>query len=468
MIENEILQDTKLIQLLTSLLQFTDVYKKTDSIEEVFVQELNIFNSVKKKKEFEGKFSNLLNGFLLYYHRESMFPSAQCISKLFFLELKNNSDEKNILQNVINGVGNFNLLEDSIVIHPLADFGFQTAGWDLYFSKTTKSIFFHLNNFIIFPQANNFNLAIDNVKSALKKFGIKNPKISKNLFEHYIKSRNTKWFMQNPLLIQKIQQSSASYYENQSHIVRLLEKQFILIYLTKCLSEYNKISSTNDLFSTNYTNNFQTHDEHHYFIVSKNKRNSMYEPECIPRHYKLSRIFDTFRLNIDLPLNFSTVDMKRIMKLNKFLTELFQKLYNKEFQNLNIIRRSLGYFVRSYQSEYYEDKVMFLCIAYEILLGEKVLNDISGHISNNINILLKGKNYNVSKFKDFYSSRSGVTHEGKVRDCDLEYCQYLYLEILEAVMHLFNSGTAIWNLDYLKIYKSKIQQIKLGFTFEIK
>ena len=469
MFTDEILKDKSILNLLKSLLIYKDMYSKISSIEEVFIQELNLFSSKDKENEFDGKFSSLLNKILLFYHKESLFPSAQFISELIFLELKNNTDENIILRNLINGIESSNLIENSIVIHPLSDFGFETAGWDIFFSKTIKSFYFDLKSFIIFPQANNINIAINNVKTALKKFGIKNPKVSKDLFDHYLRSRKTNWFVQNPLLIQKIQQFSSTYYENQFHIVRLLEKQLILTYLTKCLSEHNKLSTSNDyLFSTNYTNNFQTYDEHHYFIVYKNLKTNVYEPECIPRHYKLSRIFDTFKLNIELPLNFGIVDKKRIIKLNDFITDIFQKLYSKEFANLNLIRRSLGYFVRSYQSEYQEDKIMFLCIAYEILLGENVKEDISGHISNNIALLLKGTNYESSKFKDFYSSRSGIAHEGKIRSCDLGYCQFLYFKIIEEIMKLYQSGINIWESNYLNLYKKEFQKKKIGFIFDTK
>lgn len=468
MLKNDLIKDKKVLSLIKSLLAYKDLYNKINSIEEIFIFELNLFPSIKKQNEFEGKFSNLLNRILLYYHKESLFPSAQYISELLFLELKNNSNEVDILNNLINSIETNNLLEDSIVIHPLADFGFETVGWDLFFSKTIKSFSFNLNNFIIFPQANSLKGAIKNVKTALKKFGITNPKLKVDLFEHYLRSRKTNWFIQNPLLIQRIQQSSSGYYENQFHIVRLLEKQLIITYLTKCLSEHNKISVSKDIFSTNLTNNFQTYDEHHYFIVYKNIKTLEYEPDCIPRHYKLSRIFDTFRLNIELPLNFSKSDKNRISKLDIFLTDIFQKLYLDEFNNLNLLRRSLGYFVRSYQSEYQEDKIMFLCIAYEILLGENVKNDISGHISNNILLLLKGKNYDVSKFKDFYSSRSGIAHEGTIRTCDLEYCQYLYFIIIEEIMKLYNSGINIWQKDYLTEYKKNYQNKKIGFVFDTK
>lgn len=464
---NEIKKDKNILSLIKGLLSFSTVYQNINSIEEIFITEFNLFSSIEKQNEFEGKFTNLMNRFLLYYHKNSLFPSGQYISELFFQEFKNNTDEKTILNNVINTIETFNLLENSIVIHPISDFGFQTAGWDIYFSKNVKEFSFSLKNFIVFPQANNIEVAINNVKTALKKFGIKNPKINKELFEHYLRSRNTNWFIRNPLLIQRIQQSSSGYYENQFHIVRLLEKQLILLYITKCLSEHNQVSTSTNIFSTNYTNNFQTYNEHHYFIVYKNNEKD-YEPDCIPRHYKLSRLFDTFRLNIELPLNFNQKDKKRINKLDKFITDIFQKLYLKEYKELNLIRRSLGYFVRSYQSEYQEDKIMFLCIAYEILLGEKEDSFISGHISNNITTLLKGKNYDVSKFKAFYSSRSGIAHEGNIRECDLEYCQFLYFEIIEAIMKLYNSGIEIWKPNFITDYKNNLQKTKIGFVLDTK
>jgi len=466
-------ENKKLLNLIKSILVYEKPFLMT-CFEATMIEENKCFDSEEEEKKFNGLFSNIISNFLRPYYKHKLFPSATFMFDLFFFEIKeckNNSKgktEKSILERVINNIEIFKLLEDTLVIHPLADFGFQNIGGSLYFSKSINNIYFSLSDFIVFPQANNLKKALKNIQIAMRHFKLPTIGLSKELFEHYQRSRNTKWLVKNPIIIHRIKQSYEGYYENQYFIIKQLEMNLSLTYLTKCLSENNKLEDKRFLNTTN-TNNFQTYDEFHYFILSLNNSTNKYEPNCIPRHYKLSRLFDTFKLNITLPLNFNNTDKKKINKISYFLNKIYCSIYeSNNNENYHIFRRSLGYFVRSYQAEYYEDSILFLSIAFEMLLGEKVKENISGHIANIILFLKKGNCNDVIEFKKLYASRSGVAHEGNSRECDLQYCQYLYFEIFLCIIEIEEKGIKINCQTFLTDYINNICHRKLKLIPELK
>ena len=183
----------------------------------------------------------------------------------------------------------------------------------------------------------------------------------------------------------------------------------------------------------------------------------------------MSRFFDTFKLNITIPLNFNKKDRKKVLEISKFMDKIYSLLYSsKENNNHYIIRRSLGYFVRSYQTEYYADSVLFLCIAFEMLLGEKISENIEAHIVNIILFLKKGNENDKKEFKNLYSSRSGVAHEGDPRKCDIQYCRYLYFEIFYKIVKLEQKGVDLSKKSYLSEYINNVFTSKLKFIPDIK
>ncbi len=469
---NEIKANKKIPGLIGKLLDFSKPYELED-LESTLIPEYGCFETEADEKKYFGIFNTLVGEFLKYYYKKHLFPSSQYIYEIFFYEIKDNLSKKgntslpsSILNNVINDIEKYHLISDSLIIHPLSDFGFNNAGARLYFTKQTSKIYFRLSDFIIFPQANSLKVALENIKIAMKHFKLSTTKISKDLFEHYQRSRNTKWLINNPILIHHIKQSYTGYYENQYFIVKQLELHLSLLYLSKCISEKRSIEKTS-LYDTNRTNNFQTYDEYHYFILNKNKE--QYEPQCIPRHSKLSRLFDTFRLNIIMPQNLINTDKNTIHKIEIFLTEIYSRIYSSaENTNMHLLRRSLGYFVRSYQAEYYEDQILFLCIAFEMLLGEKVPENISGHIANIILLLKNGNREDIVEFKKLYASRSGVAHEGTSRDCDLNYCQYLFFEIVYRIVKLNEKEIYLSDEKCFTKYIERTIEKKLGFIPDVK
>ena len=443
-----------------------------DTLETVMLQEKSCFKTEADEKKFWGMFSKLVSLFLRPYYKNKLFPSEKYVSDLFFWEIKNIKESssavaaKKILDNIIDSIEIYNLLTDTLVIHPLADFGFQNVGNLLYFTKNITNIYFAFSDFIIFPQANSFNQALKNIRISMKHFKLSTTRLSKELFEHYQRSRNTKWLINNPIIIHRITQSYDGYYDNQFFITKQLERHLSLLYLIKCLSEHNKLVK-NRLFATSNTNNFQTYDEYHYFILNNNV--DKYEPLCIPRHNKLSRSFDTFKLNITIPLNFNRNDKRKMLEISKFMDKMYGLFYSSsKNENYYFIRRSLSYFVRSYQAEYNADSILFLCIAFEMLLGERTIENITAHIANIILFLKNGNKNDIKEFRKLYSSRSGVAHEGEPRECDIQYCRYLYFEILLIIIRLERRGIDFTNNSYLTNYINNICTTKLKFVPDIK
>lgn len=442
-----------------------------DDIESTLIPDFNSFVDEKEEKKFFGIFDRIIDKFLRFYYRHNLFPSSQCIYQIFFSQIKINLTQLNneeicwkIIENVSLEIEKYQLYNNCLIIHPLADFGFMNIGASLFFTKTVTTFYFKHEEFIIFPQANSLNDVLKNIKIAIVYFKLDKKKVNKDLFEHYQRSRNTKWLIRNPILIHKMSQTYQGYYENQIFIVKQLEKHISLLYFYKCITDHNQITKSS-IFDTNRTNNFQTYDEFHYFII--NKTNVDYKPECIPRHYKLSRLFDTTRLNISIGISKNKNDKDKVNKMHEYLTHIYTSFYSSKItENDEKMRRSLGYFVRSYQAEYYEDKVLFLCIAFEMILSEGRKDDIGGHISNIILYLTKGNEEDKKKLQELYNSRSGVAHEGTARDCDLEYCQYLYTKILLTVISNDNINFTL--KDPFTNYISEINSKKIGFRPEIK
>jgi len=468
---DEIKTNVKIQKLIKEIFRFNEPFF-FDTLETVILQEKDCFETESDGKKFWGLFSSLINLFLRSYYKNKLFPSQKYICDLFFWEIKNQKKSgssaaaRNILDNIIDNIEINHLLTDTLVIHPLADFGFQNVGHLLFFTKNISNIYFALSDFIIFPQANSFSQALKNIKISMRHFKLPNTRLSKELFEHYQRSRNTKWLINNPIIIHRIIQSYDGYYENQFFITKQLERHLSLLYLIKCISERNKLVK-HRLFDTTNTNNFQTYDECHYFILNNN--DDKYEPQCIPRHNKLSRFFDTFRLNITIPLNFNRNDKRKISAISKFMDKMYGLLYSSgKNENYYIVRRSLGYFVRSYQAEYNADSVLFLCIAFEMLLGERVTENISAHIANTILFLKNGNENDIKEFKKLYSSRSGVAHEGEPRECDIQYCRYLYFEILLIIINLEQRGIDFTDNLFLTNYINSICTTKLKFVPDIK
>jgi len=233
---SDIKNNLKLHKAIKNISEFDKPFY-VDTFESIFIQENECFKDEPEEKKFLGLFSNLVNSFLEPYYKNKLFPSQTFICDIFFLEIKKQKTmgsiimEKCILDNVINSIEVYNLLEDTLVIHPLADFGFQNVGRSLYFYKGIASIYFSFSDFIIFPQANSLNQALKNIETAMKHFKLPTTNLSKKLFEHYQKSRDTKWLINNPIIIHQVTQSYEGYYENQVFIVKQLERHLSLLYL---------------------------------------------------------------------------------------------------------------------------------------------------------------------------------------------------------------------------------------------
>lgn len=467
---NELKSETSLAKDILMLSKIAKPFD-LDDIEETLIPENHSFVDSDEESKFFSIFDRIIAKFLKHYYKYNLFPSSQCIYQLFFYQIKAKlsqiiKDEViwELVENVTKDVEKYQLYNDCLIIHPLADFGFKNIGASLFFTKKIRTFYFKHEEFLIFPQANSLDEVLRNIKIAINYFKLDNKKVDRDLFKHYQRSRNTKWLIKNPIIIHKMSQTYQGYYENQVFVVKQLEKHISLLYLYKCLSDHDQIEK-NSMFDTNRTNNFQTYDEFHYFIINKTPEG--YKPECIPRHYKLSRLFETTRLNISIGISTKKSDKEKINKLYQYLTTIYTNYYSSNnSDNDTKMRRSLGYFVRSYQAEYYEDRVLFLCIAFEMILSEGKKDDIGGHISNILLYLTKGNEEDKKKLQDLYNSRSGVAHEGTARKCDLEYCQYLYTKILLII--ITNSDIDFKQKDPFSNYITRINEKKIGFKPEIK
>lgn len=129
-------------------------------------------------------------------------------------------------------------------------------------------------------------------------------------------------------------------------------------------------------------------------------------------------------------------------------------------------RRSLTFFVRSYQTKYYDDSILYLCIAIEMIYSDGEKENISKKLKINILSILSNNReeieVNISKL---YNSRSGVAHEGKGRECDIEECRNIYIEAFEKAMELVEKKKLnIESKDAFSQYSKNIFKDKVGFS----
>ncbi|MDU6248305.1 MAG: HEPN domain-containing protein, partial [Paeniclostridium sordellii] len=288
---------------------------------------------------------------------------------------------------------------------------------------------------------------------AKKNFKMKSKEIDYDLLDHYLKSRPLKWFERNQLMFCKVNFSSSDYYENEYYLIRYLEKSVSKMFLAFNIITNKKLPSDRIGFSTRVVNNWQTTDIYHYLVFTKVKGKLV--PECVPIHNELSNSIELSKINIDIPITLSEDVRIEIDKINKFIDciyrnciENFKNKKNKEWYFYDKLRRSLTFFVRSYQSRYKEDSVIYLSIAFEMIYCDGLKNNLIQLLCTNLSSMLPHRIDEI--FYDIgslYNSRSGVAHEGTARECNLEKCREIYVDALNKVSVLINTNKINVNTD---------------------
>lgn len=441
------------------------------NIRDIYV-EPNKFGEENRLKEFMARFDRAIVGLLRTFHRREIFPSPEATYDLLFREFRGKKKPQNILRDVATRIEEVGLTAKSLVIQGLSDFGFDDIGVDLMFTKRLLSAAYRYKDFVMFAQANSMQAAKENIATAMRFFGLSSCGLDDELIDHFYRSRRLTWLTNNPLLIVQVRQTSSWRYENRQAITRLTEKSLGLLYLSKSIAESHDLPDRTNSWSTRLLNNFETRNINHYLILQKVKRRLV--PECVPIHMRMSRLVETSRLGIDMPVELGEKSLSVLAPIEALLSEAHREVLgggldvHQAGANIYVrVLRSVAYFARSYQAEYYEDSILQLAVAFEILFGEGQIDQIQARLRNVIRFLV-GEDPAIEDFKKLYNSRSGVAHEGSARDCDIDACRGLYVRLLTQVQKLIASGKIdVRAKEAFTSYGEKVVAEKLGFVPEM-
>lgn len=175
-----------------------------------------------------------------------------------------------------------------------------------------------------------------------------------------------------------------------------------------------------------------------------------------------------------MPFELDKTALRQLAPAEALLTQAYKELFATRTRGggsnlFEKLRRSAAYFVRSYQAEYYEDSVLQLSVAFEMLFGEGQTDRIAARVCNAIRFLLRETDDKATtEFRSLYDSRSGVAHEGVARTCDLNYCRQLYIRMICSLSRLVtNSRLSTSAHDPFSQYAKDSLRSKLGFVPEI-
>ena len=368
------------------------------------------------------------------YWKEEIFVSSAALDDIIFSCVQSFS-KSDILNEIDRAVRANGLTHNSVVIFPLTNFGFKYGGLQKLFG--VQSLSYRYGNFEVYAQTNSFNTTKKNVEAYINR--IKLPyvsKLDKSLFNHYYKSRNLKWFENNPILLLHFKFSQQERYDNIRFIIEKLGFVTTKLYFLTVLS--NREDRVGDLLSTANTNNFETNDIYHFLTITTSHKHSTLN--CIPVHFDQIELHELMNMNIDLltkTKSFShwernAVDAVEII-YNGYMSYLIDKLdSNAKFYKL---ANSLNYFKRSLKSRRMEDKIINLNIALECLLLDERRVPKKDTIVARVWKSLKGKinkKENLRTLENIISERNRIVHAGlpatpgvKIQDVNKTYCRLI-------------------------------------------
>lgn len=304
------------------------------------------------------------------YQLRDIYISPAAVDDIIFSCIKD-YDASVLLEKIDEHIIKSRLNRNSVVIIPLHSFGFKYFGLR-HLSKNDSKIFFENSNFRVYPQTNSYKKSIEIIKQYIDDIKLPNRrKLDDDLFNHFYKLRSLKWLERNPFMIMHFKFSQKERFDNVRFIPEKIEFITYKLYFVYALSNISSNFDEGSLFSTKITNNWETLDIKHFITISTRKGNA--DINCLPVHFVNLWVFDIIHMNIEL----NHIAQKR----NKWFKEAINcidKIYfgyleyrlNKEDKYLKYYRigNSLKYFRRSIKSLSYEDRIINLNTAFEVLL----------------------------------------------------------------------------------------------------
>jgi hypothetical protein len=348
------------------------------------------------------------------YWSQDLFISPTALDAIIFYCIQQQPKES-ILIEIDKLVTDYGLTNDSVVIFPLTNFGFKYGGLGKFFR--TQSISYSYENFEVYSQTNSFDNTKNNVRAYLDKIKIKyRSKLDYSLFEHYFKSRNLKWFQNNPLLIMHFKFSQTERYDNIRFVIEKINFVTTKLYFLSILA--NTEDRVGSLLSTSNTNNFETNDIYHFLTITTLKKSCTLN--CVPIHFSQFEIYELMNMNIDLLIKAKAIthwEKNAIGAIEKLYTGFMAYMVNKKNEDLKFFRiaNSLNYFRRSLKSRKIEDKIININIAYECLLLDEKKLPKRQTILDRVWLALKKnitKKVNIKNISDVIDERNKIVHAG--------------------------------------------------------
>ncbi len=425
-------------------------------------------------KKFEGLFLDIMKIILHEFRIQDIFPSPNMTNEILFsLIKKDNISPIEIIKELVDSMHLFGLTKSAIAIYPLNSFGIADLGF-LNFWDKNKTIYFGIHDLIVIPQQNNINKTFRALEFVQERFKLGSYKYNKELLHHFLRSRRLDWFHKNPVLFIKVNFSSHGYYENEYYLIRYLERSVSKLFLLYTLITTLKLPILQKGFSTRVINNFETNDIHHYLVLSRN--GNKLEPSCIPIHRKLSKVIEISNLNIDMPVSLDKSIESKFLKLASFIDVIYRnslgipkKKDKYKWDFYDRIRRSLGFFVRSYQSRYFEDSILFLSIAFEIIFCDRKKENVISTLTTNLALLFSDRQHDIQvEIAKLYDARSSVAHEGTIKKLDLNFSREIYVESLIVIENFIKKGhIRLEDQTPFISYANRFISKKLGFNPKI-
>lgn len=296
----------------------------------------------------------------------------------------------------------------------------------------------------IFPQANSYEAAKQNVIGAAKALGV-TAALNEDLLDHCHRSRPLSWLTHNPSLVTRIHNVPGSYYENQRVVVPVLHFCTSTVFGLAALA-----GGTDDEphFNTGVTNNFETLDYRHYLVLYPDGQGAL-AGDCIPLRRRDPGLYETSDLDVYLDADLLQgiklarfkdfargVELARASFFGRMVADKADKS-RADFRLAGKLASSLRLFRRSFSKRRYDvERTVDLASAFEVLLTDFYSGGVGDVLRGRTEraLYLAGIDDIVERsieVEHLYKDRCAVVHEGaahsKLQDLHRQRQTYIYV-----------------------------------------
>ena len=329
----------------------------------------------------------------------------------------------NVVADVLSRLRDAQMHRRGMLIFPLHSLGVLGAGL-LQAARGRISFIDASAGLALAPQSNSVAGTLRFLDEARAALGIRK-RLPVDLLHHWRRSRPTKWFERNPILVIRTTQiPGLSMYANENLLLSELRAATAQIALHGALQP-----STDDrrgiLFSTRIVNNWQTLDIRHYFaLFDPGGHRRVLQGDCIPIHAARTAISELAELGLDLDPRYWNRNKVVGVQIRSAVAivhagylRAISGLYSDSAASRTYRRLfdALGFFRRSFRSSD-SDFMAIVCLstAFELILTDSS-RGVGPVLQRNSGALLRGARGVRSlqaAIVDLYEVRCGLVHAG--------------------------------------------------------